>query len=313
MDANAAVDIENMTNTCNDTNKCHEVDEQNVILSNLNSEDLEVTMVLSDFLTKFHSYCGIKGEECHLDGNGADNDGGNKDITDEKSGLHLKELKSSHGDHEKQNSVKSLLSSLTVIISPLDVLSALEYRQDLKRYRISSSLYHAATMIAEQRETLKEGNVKEGKRIQRQDCEETIQQHLTRRWAQDERKRLWMRMQDRIIPGRMSTDQDVSYLMTALQIKLAKQISTQLLLKIVNEPLNVAASTNASSSSVSAVEKIDDDNDDGTVDGQYQYQIVNPVLTSDNVSLSTEQFGNASVSIMCKEIKLVVDSGAENA
>lgn len=55
------------------------------------------------------------------------------------------------------------------------------------------------------------------------------------------------------------------------------------------------------------------DNDDGTVSGQYQYQLIGPVLSTNNDSLATEAYGNKTVDIMCKEIKLVVDTGAENA
>lgn len=55
------------------------------------------------------------------------------------------------------------------------------------------------------------------------------------------------------------------------------------------------------------------DNDEGTVDGQYQYQLVNPIFTTNNVSLTTEEFGNVAVDVMCKEIKLVEDTGAANA
>ncbi len=55
------------------------------------------------------------------------------------------------------------------------------------------------------------------------------------------------------------------------------------------------------------------DNDDGTVSGQYQYQLTGPVLSTNNDSLATEAYGNKTVDIMCKEIKLVVDTGAENA
>jgi hypothetical protein len=54
------------------------------------------------------------------------------------------------------------------------------------------------------------------------------------------------------------------------------------------------------------------DNDDGTVSGQYQYQLTNPIISTNNDSLSTEAYGNKTVDIMCKEIKLVVDTGAEN-
>lgn len=54
------------------------------------------------------------------------------------------------------------------------------------------------------------------------------------------------------------------------------------------------------------------DNDDGTVSGQYQYQLVNPVISTNNDSLGTEDYGSKTVDIMCKEIKVVVDTGAEN-
>ena len=54
------------------------------------------------------------------------------------------------------------------------------------------------------------------------------------------------------------------------------------------------------------------DNDDGTVSGQVQYQLVGPVVSTNNDTLGTEAFGSKSIDIMCKEIKVVVDSGAEN-
>lgn len=55
------------------------------------------------------------------------------------------------------------------------------------------------------------------------------------------------------------------------------------------------------------------DNDEGTVTGQYQYQLTNPVISTNNSSLSTEAYANKTIDIMCTEIKLVVDTGAENA
>jgi len=55
------------------------------------------------------------------------------------------------------------------------------------------------------------------------------------------------------------------------------------------------------------------DNDDGTVSGSYQYQLVGPVISTNNDALSTEGYGSKTIDIMCKEIKLVVDTGAENA
>lgn len=53
-------------------------------------------------------------------------------------------------------------------------------------------------------------------------------------------------------------------------------------------------------------------NNAGTISGTYQYQLVNPIITKNNVSLKTDDYGETAIDIACTEIVLVVDSGAEN-
>lgn len=45
---------------------------------------------------------------------------------------------------------------------------------------------------------------------------------------------------------------------------------------------------------------------------EIQYQLVNPIIATNNVNLPLEEFANTEVEIMCTEIILVTDTAAEN-
>jgi hypothetical protein len=130
------------------------------------------------------------------------------------------------------------------VVSPLDVLSAMEYKQDLERYKVASSLFHSVTRsccpvdsgVFRNSDHISGDDGDDKNRKVKNTCgdHDSLHNHL-RQWMEYERDRMWTKMQNRITTsGRMSTDEDVDSLITALQVKLAKDMSTQLLLKPSN-------------------------------------------------------------------------------
>jgi hypothetical protein len=202
-------------------------DEQNVtddnrkdvhdILSHLDDRNLEATLVLSDFLTKFHSFCDLSAGRDKVQGGGGDDD-----VDDDYSNDN--ETKKT----KRETNGKKFRTASRIVISPLDILSAMEYRQDLERYKVASTLYHNCHESCENKNKAQE---EQGSRYN--DIDKLLQDS-SRQWMEYEKDRLWTRMQNRITTtssGRMSTDEDVDSLITALKVKLSKEMSTQLLLK----------------------------------------------------------------------------------
>jgi len=202
--------MQRINNTNNDNEhreQDHQADHQDHndvvhdILSNLDSRHLEATLVLSDFLTKFHSYCGLSRgrSKCNI-------------------------FQKSQGG-----------STRGVVVSPLDILSVMEYRQDLERYKVASALYYSfcdnppPSLDKDDKDSNVGDNHDDDIDVNAADS----LQNLSRQWMLHERDCLWIRMQNRIFStkGRMSTDQDVDSLISALEVKLAKEMSSQLLLQ----------------------------------------------------------------------------------
>jgi len=162
---------------------------RNIGLSELKDEDLESTLVISEFLTRFYPHFRRGDDEVIHDGN--------ETIT---------------GEVEAQGKGK-------VIISPLDIISAIKYRNDVERYRNFSSII---------KDLKKPGFYGSSKKDRDQD--KKLDEFLAK-----EGNKVWKRMQERITQGRMSADEDVIDVLTMLEVRLAKAISNDTLLNKVSE------------------------------------------------------------------------------
>ena len=180
-------------------------------MSVLNDEQLESILALSDFLTRYHSQFAT----FPPDANGETDD--DDDTTDQTNGLNKDSSDINSTSQEDQSSH----NRDRVVISPQDVLSAIDYRHDVERYNVLAVLIRTV----QQPNYHGSGN-SNWNSMQNQDLDKLLQ---------EENKRLWLRMQSRVEEGRMSTDQDVIGVIETLEVKVAKEISTHLLLDAINK------------------------------------------------------------------------------
>ena len=193
-------------------------------LSSLSDNDLEAVVNLSDFLTRFHSLLPTTDEEFQDE---QEQESAAEENVEEKSNCMEVdgEYNSSNGDNGKP-----IQDKREVIISPHDIISALEYRKDVNRYKLLATVIKTVEKYYQDNNSCsKDGNynIDEEKKDQGQveGAKSSLLKHLDEFYEQ-----LWIRMQNRIDNHRLSTDQDVEKLLESLQVRIAKDISTKLLL-----------------------------------------------------------------------------------
>jgi len=181
-------------------------------MSALNDEQLESTLALSDFLTRYHSqFATFPRPDVNDDADDADDADQTRDLNKDVS-----DMNSTSQEEQSKKKSSPCNSHARVVISPQDVLSAIDYRHDVERYNVLAVIIRTV----QQPNYHGRGNSNwNGK--QNQDLDKLLQ---------EENARLWLRMQTRVEEGRMSTDQDVLGIIETLEVKVAKEISTHLLL-----------------------------------------------------------------------------------
>ncbi|GFH58987.1 hypothetical protein CTEN210_15463 [Chaetoceros tenuissimus] len=194
-------------------------------LSSLSEEELEAVVNLSDFLTRFHSLLLPPTdeefqEEQEQETVAEENVEGNSSRMQDDG-----ECNTSNGDIGKH-----IQETRKVIVSPHDIISALEYRKDVNRYELLATVIKTVEKNYQDNDSCSKdehNNIGEEKKDQGQveGAKPSLSKYLEEFYEQ-----LWIRMQNRIGDHRLSTDQDVEKLMESLQVRIAKDMSTKLLL-----------------------------------------------------------------------------------
>ena len=179
-------------------------------------DELESTLVVSDFLTRFHKHIAVSIFDDNDDGDDAEC----KTAAAESAFRTVAPDQFSRtSGGPKEPDIESIFHKDNIVISPQDVLSAIAYKHDVERYRLLASLV----------ETVQQPGFYDSDDLKRKNHDEDLDKLL-----EEEAQHVWRRMQSRIDEGRMSSDQDVSKLLEAAEVMMAKEISTDLLLNKVN-------------------------------------------------------------------------------
>jgi|AntRauTorckE5430_2_1112549.scaffolds.fasta_scaffold00240_11 hypothetical protein len=192
-------------------------------ISGLNDKELESTLNLSEFLTRYHAHFNaLLPETSDINDHGDDQEKNNAD--------------SSQGEPSKNTSSQC---DKRVVISPQDLLSAVDYRHDLERYNLLASLIRTV----QQPDYQVNDSMDDSMNDSMNDHERGRNSQNLDKLRQEEQTRLCLRMQSRVGEGRMSTDQDVLGIIEALEVKVTKEISTELLLDTISKDTHHAGST----------------------------------------------------------------------
>lgn len=180
-------------------------------ISSLKDDDLESTLAVSEFFTRFHKQILVAFS--------------NDEVVSAKNQCDLASDQAIDVDMDG-NTTSSTTGTSTknegegdVVVSPNDVLSAFEYRYDMERYRLISSVMEIMTNseFYPNADVNKKNSALEPSPL-----------------LEEEARRIWRRMQNRIGKGRLSTDRDVTNLIEVMEVRVAKEISTEMLLNSSN-------------------------------------------------------------------------------
>lgn len=190
-------------------------------ISALTDDKLESTLAVSEILTRFHKQIAV---------NISDDEDGDAD-------LEANDEINDASDHEGLNAILPdgkkdvLVNEGDVVISPQDVLSAIDYRHDNERYNLLSSVIS----------TVKSSEFYPLKDLKRDNHDKDLDKLL-----EEEAQGIWRRMQNRIGQGRMNTDVDVNNLLEVMEVRMSKNISTEMLFDHSNEKRSSGMQASAS-------------------------------------------------------------------